>query len=191
MPTIQPKRTLTLATPQDLAYVVHLQRLWSNQVGFLPRSALDRYIDSHQTLLVKENGQHAGYLNWTVARNGLLRFIQVAIDPPLLRTALGTKLVQHTEDAARRNNCSLIRFQCRTDLFANHAWSALGFRPTALYQRPTARRKPCIEWTKLLIDPTHFLPLGGRRAGAYQSTPASTDATHSQNRTEPNANPAS
>ena len=158
MPTIQPKRTITLATDRDIQYLVHLQKLWSNQVGFLPRCALQRYIDRQTTLLVKENGQHAGYLNWTLSRKGLLRFIQVAIDPPLLRTALGTRLVHHIEDAARRNRCSVIRFQCRTDLSANLAWQALGFTATAVYRPQTARNKPSLEWTKLLLDPTPFLP---------------------------------
>jgi len=170
MPSPQPQRTITAAALEDLPYIVHLQRIWSNQVGFLPKSALERYIDSKNTLLVKERGQHAGYLNWTVTRNGLLRFIQIAIDPPLLRTALGTRLVNFTEDSARRNKCSLIRFQCRTDLFANHLWQALGFYPSAIYHRQTARRKPCLEWTKNLIEPSRFFPNGGRRVGLCQTT---------------------
>lgn len=168
MPRIQPERTIALATADDVQYIVHLQKLWSNQVGFLPRCALQRYVDHQSTILVKESGQHAGYLNWTLTKKGLLRFIQVAIDPPLLRTALGTRLVRHIEAAARFNRCSLIRFQCRTDLDANLAWSALGFKPTALYQHQTARGLPSLEWTKLLLDPTPYLPpptmTGGSRS---------------------------
>lgn len=144
---------IKIANNRDLSYVIHLQKTWSNQVGFLPKAALQRYIDNRATLLVHLNGQHAGYLSWQLTRKGLLRIIQIAIDPELLRGQLGTALVAYIEAAARRGSCSVIRCQTRIDLDVNLFANVRGYHPTAIFQSPTARRRPLIEWTKCLFDP--------------------------------------
>lgn len=146
--------SIRLAALTDLKYVVHLQRIWSNQVGFLPRAALTRYIDNRGTLLVRNNGQDAGYLSWQLTKKGLLRLIQIAVDPQLLREKLGSDVVTYIERAARAGACSVIRFQTRMDLDANLFWNDQGYTTTAVFQHPTARRRPLIEWTKCLLNPT-------------------------------------
>lgn len=145
--------SIRIATLRDLSYVIKLQRIWSNQVGFLPKPALERYIENQSTLLVRLNNQHAGYLSWALSRKGLLRLNQLAIDPELLRGKLGTDIVHAVERAARKGSCSVVRFQTRIDLEANLFWADLGYTTTAIFQHPTARRKALVEWTKCLLNP--------------------------------------
>lgn len=148
------QHAIRLATLADLKYVEHLQRIWSNQVGFLPRAALTRYIDTRATLLICSNGQEAGYLSWQLTKKGLLRLMQLAVSPDLLRGKLGSDVVHYIERAARKGACSVIRFQTRIDLDANIFWNELGYKTTAVFQHPTARKRPLIEWTKCLLDAT-------------------------------------
>lgn len=138
----------------DISYVLDLQRRWSNNVGFLPRQTHERYLSRRQTLVVLQDGQHAGYLCWTCRPDGLVRVIQVAVDPELLRTTIGTKIMRHLHRAAVRGACSVIRLRCRSDLPANQFWPALGMRATATIVRPTVRGLPLLEWTAQVTDTT-------------------------------------
>lgn len=146
-------RTVTVAAPSDLPFVLHLQKHWSNNLGFLTRAALAEYIDTKQLLLVRENGQPAGYLNWTCTKAGMVRIPQVALEPELLRTTIGSKIIAHLKRAALRGDCSVIRLTSRSDLHANLFWPTLGFNVTAVFANPTKRNLPLFEWTMPLLDP--------------------------------------
>lgn len=147
-----PHRSIRVARDADLAFLLHLQKRWSGNVGFLPSAAFNRYIDNGQIFLVNERSQHAGYLIWTWRPDGLVRLPQVAIEPDLLRTTLGTRLMRLLVKQARSHHCSVIRLSSRTDLPANHFWPEFGFQPTAVIARPTTRGLPIIEWTLQLAD---------------------------------------
>ena len=149
-------RSIRIGRPSDLSYVLDLQKRWSNNIGFLRKAALLDYLETKQLLLVLENGQPAGYLNWTCTRKGLVRIPQVAVDPQLLRTTIGTKLMRHVERAAVRGSCSVIRLTSRSDLPANRFWPMLGFHITAAFLNKTTRLLPNFEWTRLLIDPSQL-----------------------------------
>ena len=149
-----PTRTVQVARDTDLAFVVHLQKVWSDNVGFLTRAALKEYIRSKQLLLVYENAAPAGYLSWTCTAKGLVRLQQVAIDAELLRTTLGTKIMRHISRAGIRGNCSIVRLRSRSDLPANLFWPELGFTLTATFLNRTKRLLPLLEWTFPLFDPS-------------------------------------
>lgn len=146
-------RTVRTGTIQDLPYLTDLQSRWSQNVGFLPRCVLERYLERQQVYLVAENTQHAGYLLWTFRPDGLVRVLQVAIEPELLRTTLGSKVMRSLERRAIASNCSIIRLKSRSDLPANQFWPLFGFKPTAIVARPSNRGLPLIEWTLQLLDP--------------------------------------
>lgn len=141
------QRTVRLATITDLKFIVSLQRRWSNTIGFLPACTHQRYIEAQHVLLVLENDEPAGFLNFTVTPKGLLRVPQVAIHPELLRTTLGSKVMRTLIRTANRNSLGAIRLTSRTDLLANLFWPNFGFKPTAILTPKTKRNKPHIEWT--------------------------------------------
>lgn len=153
-----PARTTTLgravraALPADLAFLLDLQRKWSNNVGFLPRACFERYTASGQILVVTENDTPAGYLSWTCDHRGLCRLPQVAVHPDLLRTTIGTKLLATIRRTALRNNCACLRLTSRSDLLANDFWPTIGFRCTAILTPQTTRNRPLLEWTLPLIS---------------------------------------
>lgn len=152
MPT--PHRSIRPATLADLPFLEHLQAKWSNNLGFLPREALQRYIETHAVLIVAENTQHAGYLAWSMRKDGVLTIPQVAIEPELLRTTLGTRLLNRIARAATNGHCSILRLRSRSDLPANSFWPTQGFAITAVIARPTTRGLPIIEWSRPLLSPT-------------------------------------
>jgi hypothetical protein len=123
----------------------------------LPACTHQRYIDAKHVLIVLENDEPAGYLNWTCTPKGLLRLPQVAIHPDLLRTTLGTKIMHSLRRTAERSNLAAIRLTSRTDLPANLFWPTLGFAPTAFLTPKTHRNKPHIEWTLQLQNSQHVV----------------------------------
>lgn len=170
----QPHRSIRPANPTDLAYLIKLQKQWSNAVGFLPRAAFVRYIDEHRILCVFENGQHAGYLTWALRRDGMLHIPQVAIEAELLRTTLGTRLMHRIEKAAIAGSCSVLRLRSRSDLSANTFWPTVGFSLTATIARPTTRGLPLLEWTKNLLrsqDLATIFQNNGRPTRLYRRRP--------------------
>ena len=158
-------RSLKIGSIADLAYVLDLQKHWSQNVGFLPRAAFKRYLKKGQIILVNEGGLNAGYLIWTFRPDGLVRLPQVAISPELLRSTLGTRMMRSLIRSALKNNCSVIRLCSRSDLPANKFWPDFGFKPTAVTARPSTRGLPIIEHTLQLIDSAqiaHVLSTNGR-----------------------------
>ena len=145
-------RTVKTASIRDLRFVVSLQRRWSNTVGFLPACTHQRYIEAGHVLIVLENDEPAGFLNFTITTKGLLRLPQVAIHPDLLRTTLGSKVMRTLIRHAERNQMGAIRLTSRSDLQANIFWPTLGFKPTAILTPRTRRNKPHIEWTLQLSN---------------------------------------
>lgn len=165
IPASVPPRSIRYGKPTDLPYLIHLQKQWSQNVGFLPSSAFKRYLSTNQVLLVNEGGLEAGYLIWTFRHDGLVRIPQVAISPELLRTTLGSRIMNSITRSARSHSCSIIRLTSRSDLAANKFWPLFGFTPTAVIARPTTRGLPLIEWTLQLTDAAtiaHLLATGGR-----------------------------
>jgi GNAT superfamily N-acetyltransferase len=122
---------IVIATQKDLIYLSDLQKRWSNNVGWLPRAAHSDYIDRGHALRVDYNGTSAGYLIFSINRLGILTIPQVAIDPELLRTTLGTQVMRHAEEIAITSGCSIIRLRSRDNLTCNKVWPELGMIHTA------------------------------------------------------------
>ena len=144
-------RRVRLATANDLSYLVDLQNKWRHTVGFLPNSVLARYIDAGQVALAEENGWPVGYVDWCGNSKGILRTLQVAVEPEMLRDRVGSSLMQIMRQFASAHELSLIRLTSRVDLQANKFWPTLGFSPTAIFKRRTQRNLPLIEWSLPLL----------------------------------------
>ena len=150
-PTTITDRKVRLATEADLSYVVHLQKIHRSALGFLKQKALLEYIRINQTIIVEENGDPAGYLNWNLTKKGLLKINQVAVDEELLRSRLGRTIYRFIEVAARKAECSVIRALPRGELFVNRWFADLGFNPTAVLKHCNREHIPHIEWSRLLV----------------------------------------
>lgn len=148
------RRTVRLASVSDLPFIDALTKKWNYNIGFLTKKALTEAIAQKHILLTLENNQPAGFLNWGIRDDGLLRIYSVAIEPELLRTTLGTKICHTLERAGRRASCSILRLTSRQDLPANQFWPSLGFHMTAVLTPKTKKGLLHLEWTKPIYDPT-------------------------------------
>lgn len=148
--TISPDRSVHIATTSDLPYVDHLQKLWRDDIGWIPMSRLRLYVDRTQLLIAKHRGQHAGYLDWCCNRKGLLTILQLAIDQELWRSGLGSMIMHHLQHAAQNAHCSALRLYSHEHLDAQYLWQNLGFTRTAILAPKNQRNRLIHEWTKPL-----------------------------------------
>lgn len=148
-----PDRKVRLATEADLEFVVHLQKVHRIELGFLTRSALANYIRINQCLVVLENGQHAGYLNWNLHYKGLLRISQIAVSEEILRSKVGSTLQRFMQQAAERAKCGVMRAIPRGDIYATTFFHDQGYTPTGTFSQCNQREIPHIEFTKMLYVP--------------------------------------
>ncbi|TVQ55669.1 MAG: GNAT family N-acetyltransferase [Phycisphaerales bacterium] len=126
---------------RDLKFLDHLQKKFSNQVGFLPRQALEWNIERGKVSIALENDEPAAYL---LGKGNYLRdahfgiIYQAAVSYDARRRLMGTALVQHFIDHMEPN-IRLIGLWCAQDIEANEFWNACGFE--AIAARHGSRRK--------------------------------------------------
>lgn len=148
-----PDRSVRLANLDDLPFVVELQKKFRLELGFLTRSALTGYIERQQCIVILENGQHAGYLNWNLHHKGLFRTSQIAVTEELLRSKVGSTMHNFMEKLAKECQCGVMRAIPRGDIYANEFFADKGYMPTGTFQICNKQRIPHIEYTKQLYVP--------------------------------------
>lgn len=149
------------ARPQDAKFLSHLQKTFSNELGFLPTAALQWYIEQQRVGVVLENGDPAGYVLGRPAykyQPDMRPITQTAVAMDAQRRHLGLALIarvcQHAVDARQL----AVQAICAGDLIANEFWYSAGFESVALLTPGNARRRTLIVWRKQLthVRPTWF-----------------------------------
>jgi N-acetylglutamate synthase-like GNAT family acetyltransferase len=147
------------ATVADTRYLRHLQRKFSDALGFLPTAAIDWYAESGNVAIAEENGEPAGYLLGRPALNWqpLLRPIyQAAVAMDAQRRHHGLALLRTVEAAAEAAGQTGLQANCAAGLEANEFWHAAGFIPICYLTPLNCRTRPLICWRKPL---TNKIPL--------------------------------
>lgn len=154
-PKLIETKSIRLAVPRDLDYLHDLQKKWAKNLGYLHKAALSTLIESGCAWLINQNSQHAGYLLLYPHKQGLLKVVQIAIEPELLRSTLGTELMETLIAAAGNAKSTSLRLNSRQDLSANLFWPTLGFTHTATTRSKNHKNPWMFEWTinLLSIDP--------------------------------------
>lgn len=142
--------TIRTAVPgaQDLAFIDHLQKKYSHQLGFLPRQALEAKIERGQVSIAFENDEPAAYVlgNGNYLRDPHFGVIyQAAVSYDARRRLMGTALVQHFIDNMCPN-VRLVGLWCAQDIEANEFWSACGFEAIAARHGSRRRGRVHIFW---------------------------------------------
>lgn len=141
------------ATPREMRFVIALQKRFSNQLGFLPREALEWYVQAGRLNLALENGEPAGYivgreaLRWNIA---IRPITQAAIAFDAQRRHHGLALVADAETAACEAGQVAIQAMCREGIDANDFWKAAGFQLIGSYDPQTSRGRQMNCWRKQL-----------------------------------------
>ena len=117
-----------LATSADLSYVVALQKRNGEAIGFIPRAALAEKIQRQQVLLVRENGDPAGFLHHGSIAVPEVRIFQAAIQYDVRRRHHGLALVNTMLGRATEAGAKAVSLRCLDFLDANDFWTASGFQ---------------------------------------------------------------
>lgn len=164
-----------LATQRDLSYAVHLQRKFSNQIGWVPRLAYAGRIDRRDVTLCTVNDDPIGMLVAHPRRSGIAHISQAAVELDLQRSLHGAQLVADFALRSAAAGCSVITCTVRDGLPAHSFWQALGFAAVRTRPGGRARRRLLVDYaasvddvsiaTSLLLDrprpSTLFEPDGG------------------------------
>lgn len=166
---IVPDGTIKTASSADLQFVVALQKKWTNNLGFLPRQALEWYLENRRVTLAVENDDDAGYLlgrdhfRW----QPLLRPItQAAVCMDAQRRSLGLTLVAEVVEQARAAGQIGVQAMCASDIDAVHFWEAAGFIKIGTLKAANRRGREMHCYRKLLTKRVpiwfaHLPPLAG------------------------------
>lgn len=117
--------TVRAAAPDDMRYVMALQRANRESVGGLPTPALQERIDRGTLGLALINDDPVGYLLYDL-RDRVLRIAQACIQYDARRRTYGEQLwlwVVNRHGAGMRE----ARLRCAADIDANVFWRSMGF----------------------------------------------------------------
>ena len=114
-------------TPADADAVDGLMKRNSRTLGFLPRKALDDYLEKGTVLGARsDTGVLAGYL--LHAANPIrFRVVHLCVSDDFRNEGIARRLVEELKRSATTQKG--IRLHCRRDYPAHHMWPALGFVP--------------------------------------------------------------
>lgn len=168
---------IRLATESDIKTIMWLQDAWRSSIGYLNRAAHAERIEKQGTLLIFENGEPAGYICTHPGQDSVLWTKQVAIHADLLRSTLGTLIMQRMITTAAAHGCTMIRLRSRPDLPANQFWPGLGFQFAGQMKLRTKKRTVVNEWTRPLT-PSPNAPTPRIVQPAHQNTLSRIDWRH-------------
>ncbi len=152
---------IRLATAADLPYVVSLQKRFTDELGFLPATALQEWIDRGHVTLALENGDPCAYVV-TRERVQSARWCrplsQLAVQMDAQRRSIGLALLDRV---ARRAQTQLLEgLQCwvASDIDAIEFFKAAGFTAICSRKPQNARRRDLILFRRSLqpFEPANF-----------------------------------
>lgn len=149
------RQILRTASTADLSFVLDLQKRFSNQLGFLPRQAIEQYLATGRVTIATDNGEATGYVLGRPSLRcapGVQPIVQTAVHLDAQRQAAGRQLIEHVAAEARASGRRLLQAWCRVDLEANAFWSACGFTAIGIRRPNNARRQPLILWRRQICD---------------------------------------
>lgn len=163
---------LRIASLADLQYVIDLSKKFTNQIGFLPRAAIEWYLANNRVCFALENGDPCGFilgrthLRWNKA---LRPITQAAIQFDAQKRHHGLAIVEHAADMAQLAGQHALQAMCRDGLDANDFWKIAGFKLIGSYLPGNARSKLMHCWRKpITINPPAWFdvmpPVAGWKA---------------------------
>ena len=145
-----------LHSKQIIAYAVGLQDAHRHELGFLPKTTFERYLQQHKLRLQYLNDEPCGFLTHGQPRtNDCVKIYQACIQTDARRIKEATELVHGLIADCRRVQAASLVCRCAADLDATAFWKALGFRPVAL-ELPASRTGRQLIRYELRLSPSLF-----------------------------------
>lgn len=140
------------ATAADLSYIVSLSKKHATELGFLPRLAMENYLERDRVRMATENGEPCGYFLTGGLGVERLRIFQACVQLDARGLNHGLALLSQTINSALLSGTNHITLHCRDGLHSNGFWSACGFKSAGLLLGGKARRKIVHEWRLDILD---------------------------------------
>jgi GNAT superfamily N-acetyltransferase len=170
--------------------VIALQKMESNRIGFLPKTAILQHVDNGWCVTAIAARRVVGYvLGWHRLRYApwCRPVTQLVVHPLMRRLGIARQLLDAYADLARKHGQTALQAWTRVDLHPAHAlwhslkWTAIATRsPTTISQvdhtsRQRSRKKPLVLYRLSLtaIRDPQFLALptrGGANAATILAT---------------------
>lgn len=174
----------SMATEEDLPYIVSLEEKNRESVGHLPKPALRERIGRGTVALGTLNGWPFGYLLYDY-RSGICKIHQACIQYDARRKTYGAALLWWTLD--RLDGLLRCDLRCAADLEANLFWREMGFGTVAVVDGGVRRGRKLNLWRRWfavpLVDEDWIVPLAQVRqdamyddSGFLRETPEGFDA---------------
>ena len=120
--------TISVLTIADLDAVDELMKRYSSTLGFLPRAALDDYLQKACVLGAKDrDGRLVGYLMYAANRDRF-RIAHLCVSEASRGQGVARRLLEVLKSSATTQK--IITLRCRNDFSINGMWPKLGFVPT-------------------------------------------------------------
>lgn len=142
-------RSIRPATETDTRYLSHLQKIFSNQLGFLPKPALDIYTANGWALIGSENDTEAGYILGRPQyryEKRMAPITQAAVAMDAQRKMLGLSLVNAWCERAKEAGKDVVQCSCANDIDAMKFWPEAGFTPICELDPKNARGRKMTIW---------------------------------------------
>ena len=123
----EPATTISVLTNADLDAVDELMKRYATTLGFLPRAALEDYLQKEGVLGAKaQDGRLVGYLMYAANRDRF-RIAQLCVSEVRRGQGVARKLLAALKASAGTQK--VITLRCRNDFLAQGMWPKLGFVP--------------------------------------------------------------
>jgi len=144
--------TFTVATIDDLPYVVDLEYKNKESLGFLPKLAIEERVRDRQVILGRLHGEPFGYLLFDY-RPQSVHVLQACIQYDARRRLYGAALYGW---ALTQWQAGIVTLKCAADLDSNLFWRSLGLVCTAVREGGARRKRKINVWVHFL-QPESFL----------------------------------
>ena len=138
------KVEIRLASIKDLMYVVGLQNKFSNQLGFLPRQALEEHLKAGFVTMALENSEPAGYIlvrNRVNSARWCRPITQIAVQMDAQRRHIGLRLLNDLEKVSRSDLMEGLQCWVRDGLEAVEFFESAGFELIGSRDPQSARQR--------------------------------------------------
>lgn len=142
-----PMHPIRRATQSDLSYLLHLQRKFSDQIGFAPTTAYIDRIEKGHVLVTTENNDPAGFVLACCRLDRTLHISQAAVELDLQRDLHGASMLAYLAARARLAGCDRMTCTVRDNIPAHRFWQALGFTPMRERTGGSARKRFLIDYS--------------------------------------------
>lgn len=145
--------SISAVRADGLQYELSLAKKLSEQLGFLPKPALQYYCVLGGVFRQHYNEEPAGFVvvNWSMRVNPFTAAIyQCATQSDVRRLWIAKELVDYVATAALARGCSKLQCWCAADLEANWFWRALDFQLIQAADGGQKRKRHMLLWQRTL-----------------------------------------